>query len=368
MPDPIPTQFIPWAQPAPRCIGCGYTLHGLPEARCPECGRTFDLRDSRTYTTKPPFVRWRYWLPGFLLALVGGSLLLLFITLFAGFSWAATLALPLAAGALLGYGVRAGWVAKVALAVVLVSGFVCVLMGAGVAGLFCGIIFGCIALVPLLLGALAGFVLRQSLKTSRFDQRWHLPTIFFLLAPLAAAWVDRVTWTPPPVEAARTVAVLNLSIDEAWRNVRFYEQVRAEEPAIFRWRWLGLPRPLYASGTARQPGDRTVCVYDKGRLVKQVVEVSEGPEGRRLAFRVIEQGFERHAMRLVGGSFQFESVDAGHTRVTLETTYVPYLGPRWCWRPAERRTVHALHGHVLAGMAGETRTTAELTQEPESAR
>ena len=25
-----------------RCVCCNYDLHGLPEARCPECGTTFD--------------------------------------------------------------------------------------------------------------------------------------------------------------------------------------------------------------------------------------------------------------------------------------------------------------------------------------
>jgi len=37
--------------PAPhkRCLGCGYDLHGLPENRCPECGRPFDPEDPRTY-------------------------------------------------------------------------------------------------------------------------------------------------------------------------------------------------------------------------------------------------------------------------------------------------------------------------------
>lgn len=32
-----PPGVEPWT-----CIGCGYLLYGLPEPRCPECGRPFD--------------------------------------------------------------------------------------------------------------------------------------------------------------------------------------------------------------------------------------------------------------------------------------------------------------------------------------
>ncbi|MBU0639869.1 MAG: hypothetical protein KKB50_13455 [Planctomycetes bacterium] len=32
-----------------RCLGCGYILEGLPENRCPECGRPFDPDDRQTY-------------------------------------------------------------------------------------------------------------------------------------------------------------------------------------------------------------------------------------------------------------------------------------------------------------------------------
>lgn len=37
------------AEPARYCRGCGYSLHGLPEPRCPECGRNYDPADPRTY-------------------------------------------------------------------------------------------------------------------------------------------------------------------------------------------------------------------------------------------------------------------------------------------------------------------------------
>lgn len=32
-----------------RCLGCGYCLKGLQSSRCPECGKTFDRNDPRTF-------------------------------------------------------------------------------------------------------------------------------------------------------------------------------------------------------------------------------------------------------------------------------------------------------------------------------
>ncbi len=44
---------MPPPEPHKRCLTCGYILDGLPEPRCPECGRTFDPDDPTTYVVKP---------------------------------------------------------------------------------------------------------------------------------------------------------------------------------------------------------------------------------------------------------------------------------------------------------------------------
>jgi hypothetical protein len=36
----------------PRCLDCGYVLKGLPENRCPECGRVFDPENPQTFVAK----------------------------------------------------------------------------------------------------------------------------------------------------------------------------------------------------------------------------------------------------------------------------------------------------------------------------
>ena len=49
------------------CLGCNYDLHGLSEARCPECGRTFDIADGSTFNSVRPLT----WLDRRLLAPIG---------------------------------------------------------------------------------------------------------------------------------------------------------------------------------------------------------------------------------------------------------------------------------------------------------
>ena len=39
--------------PGRYCLRCYYDLRGLPECRCPECGKTFDSQDPTTYSKTP---------------------------------------------------------------------------------------------------------------------------------------------------------------------------------------------------------------------------------------------------------------------------------------------------------------------------
>ena len=43
------------------CRGCEYLLYGLPEPICPECGRSFDPLDARTYDRSTGRKRFRRW-------------------------------------------------------------------------------------------------------------------------------------------------------------------------------------------------------------------------------------------------------------------------------------------------------------------
>jgi hypothetical protein len=336
---------FPESRLPPRCLDCNYVLLGLPEPRCPECGKEFDPEDFLSYTYKPPYVRWRFWLPVMVMIAVAT---LTWMVLFwaAGVGVAATVIVPFAFGGLMSYSVRG--VSGPLLIVLAVLGAITALgflVAGGVSGLFCGIILLGILLLPLFAGLVAGFILRKILKRTSFSQRWHLPVWFLIALPLVWAWIEGPVSFRYGQVVVTTTQVIDAPLEQTWGGVTMYEDVRHPPPLLLR---LGLSRPLYSVGSMTNVGDVKTCVYDQGHLVKRITKVDPGKE---IAFEVIEQTIERCAARLKGGSFRFECVSPSRTRVTLTTTYEPFLAPRLAWQPFEELSAHTLHEHVLLGMA-----------------
>jgi len=330
---------------AGRCLDCGYVLFGLPAGRCPECGRGFDPDLPHTYSTKPPFVRWRFWLPGFLLAAGGGAILYIALILLSGWGAAVTVAAPFAIGAAIGYRCRVRTFVLVLLSIAATCIVILTLFTLSFVGIFCGLVLMGVALGPVLIGAAIGAFLRMGLKRSQFDQRWYLPMLILVVCVGTLGLVERLTHRPHAIESVVTSVNIPAPVGKAWNAVMFYEEVRHRPPWLLR---LGLPKPLYTHGSTRRIGDIKTCVYSKGHLTKRVTEYSLD---HRLAFDVIEQDrIENHSVRLTQGSFDFTSIGPEQTRVDLTTSYEPKLGPRWIWRPAEELAIHSMHRHILEGM------------------
>jgi hypothetical protein len=336
----------PIAPPAPRCLKCLYILTGLQKGQCPECGAPFDLDDRATFTAKPPFLFWRYWLPGLLLAICLGIFLYAIVVMLAGWGLAATLVVPFAIGSILGYGCRVRIVVQIILAIIAIGAIALGLFMMSMAGVFCTLVLAGVAFGPALIGMGVGAWLRATLRRSRFQQRDYLPVILAVLVPVIWADVEGQHHRNYAVETVSTSAIFQAPPDAAWDAVTFYEEVKLDPPWLLR---LGLPRPLFATGPSRAPGDVKICVYTKGRLAKRV---TRSVRGELLAFDVVRQhNIEDHDVRLTDGSFSFEPLPGGTAiRVTLTTRYEPLLGPRWVWRPFELLATRTLHEHVLNGM------------------
>lgn len=345
-PRPWPPEPTPSRENLRRCRSCYYVIDHLGEyGVCPECGLSFNLHDPTSYTTKPPFLWWSFWLPGFLTALVSGVILYLVMVPNFGYGWATVFAVPMAAGVILGYRVRGcGLAALALLGTLLIVGLMAALGGTGMAGIFCIMVLGGLAVAPVTVGATIGWVLQKCLKWSKFRQRSYLPVIFF--ATLLTAFIEGRHEHLTTVTTSTSVD-MDATPTQAWAAIQFYEQVKHKPPLLLRI--TPTFRPQYTTGQSGQVGDVKVCVYERGRLSKQVTEVIPG---KRLAFRVIEQtDIQNRGVRLIDGSFDFEPLEGGRTRVTLTTRYQPQLEPRFAFLPAENLAVHTLHGHVLKGMS-----------------
>ena len=349
-----PLQFAP--PPAdigqnaePRCLRCGYFLRGLTEPRCPECGRAFHPSDQATFTWKPPLLRWRLWAPGLGLA-VSLALLQSGLLIYAGsFGWALTLVVPLVAGTVLGYGVRAKWFIITLLSLLLLSATFFGLMSASLAGVYCGLILAGIFLGPILVGAVGGVILRQLLKRSRFSQGPHLPTLGLIVSAIVPVliglaephWHGQVA-----VRTINTSLVLDAPPRRVWDALLFFGDVKAEPPWLAE---VGLPHAVRVEGNLGGVGDSRRCVYSKGYLVKKV---TAWQPHQRLGFKVTAQHrVETRSAELKGGAFHLTPIANGtKTRLRLTTKYRPLLQARTIWSPLERATVHVLHKHVLRGV------------------
>jgi hypothetical protein len=333
-----------------RCISCFYILDHLDSSVCPECGRSFDLNNARTYTQRPPFVGWVYWLPALLLGGVGGGLLWVCLVFSFGYGCATTIVVPISIGVFVGYTATTLPTMKILLALIAIGTAIFSLVSFDLAGGFCAAVIGVLAMVPVLFGVGMGTLLRYALKQSAFSQRDYLRTLLVfgivLGMPTLAAMIEGRHDIHLPVTVT-TTTVINAPPITAWHGIQFFEEVRRPVPWLLRL--SPSLRPLYTIGHSEKIGDLKTCVYEHGKLIKQITEVEPG---KLLAFRVVEQDqIENDGATLLDGSFELRAIDGGsHTEVRLTTRYIPRLAPRFAYQWAESLAVHTLHGHVLAGM------------------
>ncbi len=342
-----------------RCRKCFYILEHLDSHTCPECGERFDPQDPASFTRKPPFVWWTFWMPAIVLAGGGGGVLWIALILLFGFTAATTLTVPVAIGVIVGYVGKVGPLKKFLLGIFALICAIALLSGSGLTGGFCASVLLVLAMIPVFVGVLLGHILRTILARSAWSHRDYLRSIFLqflvVLVPVTVAAIEGRHPLLQPV-IVTTATDINATPMSAWHGIQFFEEVRRPVP----WLLMLSPslRPMYTIGRSENVGDIKTCVYQHGKLVKRITQVIPG---RRLAFRVIEQdGIETDGAILLDGSFDLTPIDGGtRTRVVLTTRYVPLLNPRFAYQWAESLAIHTLHGHVLAGMKDKAEGNAQ---------
>ncbi len=326
-----------------RCLTCWYIVEGLSASACPECGRAFSLSDPTSFTRNPPFVLWRFWLPGLLLAIVCGTVVSLLLLMYAPIAVGLTFATPTMIGVLAGYGRGISFSLKILVGIAAGTGVLACLLWLNVMGLLCALMAFVVGFVPIIAGAVFGLLLRKGLKDTHFSQRAWLPLV--VVAPLIVGAVERAVGYPELIEIATTQRVLELRRSEAWRRLAFYEECPGTPPFPLS---VAGPKPVRTVVVAGTNGRRRICYFRKGFLTKEVREVRPPT---RFAFDVTEQQIgEERSVRVLDGCFDLTAVSAEQTRATLTTRYVAKLRPRWVWRPLERWVCRAVHTHVLDAM------------------
>lgn len=158
------------------CLACQEALpiYSHETNRCPRCQRVFVANDPTTYRSQRLFHRVKFWFPGASAALVFGTLStgIAYWKLGSWFAWLALLPVPL--GLLSGYidSYRAWCWSQMAVSCL----FVLAVASASQTlwALPTGICAGVLTAAPVALGFAFGALLRSLLVESRWDQRWFL--------------------------------------------------------------------------------------------------------------------------------------------------------------------------------------------------
>jgi hypothetical protein len=331
------------------CRRCGSELvvFDRPDV-CPRCGWQYDPSRPATFDTHASSSRWKFWLPGFLLSVLVGTLT------YAGclhigdeMGWALFFAVPISFGALLGYACRVTTWGFVALGVLAITTVIFLLVTLNLAGFFCGFTLGVIFLIPTAVGLVCGVTLRAVLIAGRWDHAWYFRWFVWLIAalPLIGQMIEDRFPHRREIAVIQTGLTIDATPEEAWKAIMFYEDVEHSPPWLLH---LALPKPIRSQGHKQKPGEVVTCFYNCGEIKKRISAVEQP---RRLAFDVVSvQMRSENYANLKDGSFEIVPLGQRQSRITLTTRFERKLRPAILWEPIERRVIHTLHGHVLEGM------------------
>ncbi len=344
-PDPFHENDSRSDETQPRCNRCGYLLIHLVSDRCPECGKPFDLRDTRTFRYRIPINWFRYWLPPFVMLSVIWLAYAMVLLERNSVGWALVLGTPASIGILAGYGLNVGTRRIVLFGGMLITGVGTCLIIANAVGPFCGVILSVLFILPFMCGAAFGTILRYSLKDTRwYSQRRHLPVLLALILPVATEWFERSLGLARPIVAQSTQMSLRATLAEAWQ-AHARDSASVEKHPLHSIR---LTRPLEQVGS-RKSGEESTIRFSKGSLR---VRVTERDPMKRFAFDYVGQSHvEDRAIRLIATTFDYSRtfVDL-ETSLVITTHYEALMTPRWYWAPFEKwsgRVTHELIGRQM---------------------
>src|SRR5262245_10069325 len=318
------------------CIRCCGELRVLDRpADCPHCGWQYDPGRPETVAAHRTSSRWKFWLPGFLVSVLVGTLTYAgCLQIGSEMGWSLFLAVPVSFGALLGYACRLQTWGYVVLGIVAIASVIFFLSTFNLAGLFCGFLLAMIFLLRMFAGLVRGVVLRVVLIDGRWDHAWYFRWYVWLLAalPLIGQQLDDRIPHRHELAVIQTGLTIDATPEEAWNAIMFYEDVQHPPPWLLH---LALPKPIRSQGNKQKPGEVVTCFYNCGEIKKRISTVDPP---RRLAFDVVSvQMRSENYANLKEGSFEIQPVGDKQSRITLTTRFERNLRPAIIWEPIERQ-------------------------------
>lgn len=242
---------------------------------------------------------------------------------------AVAIALTPAAGTVTGQIVRALTVALLLLGVLAVEGLVCLVMAAP---------------VLYLVGVAVGYPIDRARRRDGSTTRMYA----FVLAPILLLATEGTTpaTTLPRASGATAERVVAGSPEAVEAALAADPVFNRRLPLFLR---LGFPRPVRATGSGLEPGDRRVIEFTGGGRV--VLEVTRRGPGV-VVFSFVEDTTPAAGWtRGIASEVRWDPLPPGGTRVRWTIRYERLLDPAWYFGPMQRYAVGRAAGYLIDTVA-----------------
>lgn len=246
---------------------------------------------------------------------------------------------PQPLGACLAVAMAATAAAGVAILLVALEGFICLIMAAP------------IAFTLSLFGAVVGYAIQS--RPWLYDQALTV-TLAVLGALPALMAAESANEPEPAVRAIHTEVIIAAPPDKVWPHVIAFPPLPEPEDWLFR---AGVAYPQKAVIHGSGVGAVRHCIFSTGTFVEPI-DVWDPPS--LLRFRVTEQPHSMqewspyhihpahlHYLQSHKGQFRLEALPAGRTRLVGTTWYSNRMWPAAYWNLWSDHIIHRIHSRVL---------------------
>lgn len=218
----------------------------------------------------------------------------------------------------------------VALFIMGLEGWVCILMSAPLIALSLG------------MGAVFGVLVRQLLIRLGAKHLVLLIVIgtlpFFLIA---ANKIEEPSRKTPRAETITNTLITDAPREHVWNQLKTFDRIEGTKGLLMR---IGLPVPVSCTMSGEGVGATRTCYFEQGHIAERVTEWNP-PNSMKLEITEFDVP-GRPWLSFKDASYEL-TTENGHTVLTRKTTIVSRLAPAWYWRPLEKIGVETEHEYLF---------------------